>query len=173
MAALTALAAIAAPYTAAIGLVSTAITTAGVLQQANSSQAAAEYNAKVAERDAMVADQNRKATIDQAYVDAADKTRENNRVLSTMRASYGASGLDLMGSPLDVLTDTAMEQGLDVRRIEYEGEIRGRESALQMMGYQESAALSSAEASSISSGKALAALGTVSSGVGSTLTRVA
>lgn len=156
-----------------LGLVSAGVSAIGVMQSASAASAAASYNAQIADRDAVVADQNRIASIEQARVAGEDKSRENRRVLASMRAAYGASGLELAGSPLDVLTDTATEQGLDVRRIEYDGQIRGREGALQMMGAQESAALSRAEASSINAGAPLAAIGTLASGVGTTLQRTA
>lgn len=165
--------AVLAPLATAFSIGGAVLGAVGVYQGMQASAASAEYNAKVAERDIVVADQNRKAAMEQSRVDADDKRRENRRVMAAIRASYGASGVELAGSPLDVLTDTATEQETDARRIEYEGKIRGREGALQMLGLSESAALSRAEARNNRRAAPLAALGQGLSGVGSTLQRTA
>lgn len=82
----------------------------------------AQANASVYE--AQVAQRNAKIARNQAETDQEDQRRENRRQLGAMRAAYGASGLELSGSPLDVLADTAIEQELDVARIGYRGELR-------------------------------------------------
>lgn len=165
--------AVLAPLATAFSIGGAVLGAVGVYQGMQASAAAAEYNAKVAERDIVVADQNRKAAMEQSRVDADDKRRENRRVMAAIRASYGASGVELAGSPLDVLTDTATEQETDTRRIEYEGKIRGREGALQMLGFSESATLSRAEARNNRRAAPWAALGQGLGGIGSTLQRTA
>jgi len=151
----------------------TVLSAFGVYQSAQANAAAADYNARVADRDRTVADQNRKAVLDQSRIDAEDKRRENRRVMASIRASYGASGVELAGSPLDVLTDTALEQETDTQRIEYEGRIRGREGALQMLGLSESAALSRAEKRNYKRSALPGALGVGFGGVGDVLARTA
>lgn len=165
MAALTAL-------TTALTIGGTVLSAVGQISAARAQADAADYNARVAERDAFVADQNRKASIRQAEVDAEDKRRENRRVLASMRTSYGASGVDLAGSPLDVLYDTALEQETDTRRVEYEGRVRGREGALQMLGLEEDSTLSRMEARSSRTAGTIAAFGSLASGAGRTLSRM-
>lgn len=167
------LAALPAGLTTALSLAGTVASVVGTIQSANATAAASEYNAKIADRDAYVADQNRQLAVQQAEIDAADKRRENRRVLSSIRATYGASGLELAGSPLDVLEDTAVEQELDAQRVSYEGRIRGREGALQMLGLQESAALDRMEAQNARKAGMFGAIATGMSGVGRTLSRVA
>lgn len=159
--------------TGALSIAGTAVSAIGAIGSAKAQSAAASYNAQIADRDVVVADQNRKLAIEQARIDAEDKRRDNRRVLSSMRAAYGASGLELAGSPLDVLEDTAIEQELDAQRVEFEGRARGREGALQMLGLQESATLSRMEAKSAKSAGYMGAIGAGLSGAGTTLSRVA
>lgn len=152
--------------------IGTGLSAVGTISSVNAQKSAAEYNAQIAERDAVVADQNRKLALESARIDAEDKRRENRRVLASIRTAYGASGTSLAGSPLDVLEDTAVEQELDAKRIEFEGRARGREGALQMLGLSESATLSQMEADSASGGY-LAAAGTAATGAGTILARTA
>lgn len=77
---------------------------------------AAEYSAKVNEINAQTARL-------QAGADVARKQREKVRALGTMRANYGASGLQVAGSALDVMTDSFLEYTLDEKTIAYQGEI--------------------------------------------------
>lgn len=151
---------------------STAVGVYGAIQAGNARADAARYNAQVAEREQVVANQNRQLAIRTAQTDAEDKRRENRRVLASIRANFGASGLSLAGSPLDVLQDAATEQELDVQRIEYEGQVRGREGALRMLGLQDDAELSRAEARNASSAGRVSAFGTALSGAGTTLQRM-
>jgi hypothetical protein len=102
----------------ALAIVGGVVSAIGAIQSANAQAAAAEYNAKVQER-------NRLAVLAQADAEASDKIRENKRINSRIRAQYGAAGIEMAGSPLDVIEDTAIEEELDVRRIRYAGELEG------------------------------------------------
>jgi hypothetical protein len=104
----------------AFAAASTVFSTMGALQAAGANAAAAEFNAQVHERNAKIAR-------DQAAADAEDTARENRRKIGLIRAQYGASGLDMAGSPLDMLSDTIAEGELDVRRTIYKGAIRATE----------------------------------------------
>lgn len=167
------LASIPAGLGAAVGLIGTAVSAFGAIQQANAASASAEYDARVADRDAVVADQNRQLALRTAQIDQEDRRRDNRRTLASIRTQYGASGLEIAGSPLDVLEDTAVEQELDVQRIGFEGRARGREGALQMLGFAESSTLSRMEASSTSKSGLTRAIGIGASGFSNTLRRVA
>lgn len=162
-----------AALSAAASVASGVIGAIGAIQSANASAAAAEYNARVQERNMVIADQNRKQTIDTAEIAASDKRRESRRVLASMRAAYGTSGLDMAGSPLDVLEDTALEQELDASRISYEGRVRGREGAIQMLGLQEGANLSRMEGAAAKTAGYIGAAGSLVGGIGRSLTRTA
>lgn len=145
----------------------------GAIQSANAQAAAAEYNAKISERNAAIADQNRKQAIETSEIAASDKRRENRRVLASMRAAYGTSGLELAGSPLDVLEDTAVEQELDTQRVKYEGRLRAREGAIQMLGLREDATLSRMEGKAAKTAGYIGAAGQLVGGIGTALTRMA
>lgn len=158
---------------AAASAVSGVIGALGAIQAANAQAAAAEYNAKIQERNAIIADQNRKQAVETSEIAATDKRRDNRRVLAAMRAAYGTSGLDLAGSPLDVLEDTAVEQELDVQRIRYEGRARSREGAIQMLGLREDATLSRMEGKAAKTAGYIGAAGQLVGGIGTALTRMA
>jgi len=157
---------------AAASAVSGIVGAMGAMQAANAQAEAAEYNARIQERNAIIADQNRKAAVTQASIDAEDKRRDNRRVMASIRAAYGHSGIDLIGSPLDVLEDTALEQELDAQRIEYEGRARSREGAIKMLGLHEQAELDRMEARSARSAGRTAAAGALIGGAGRALTRL-
>lgn len=123
-----------------------ALSSAGAASaQAEAAANAAQYKQSVARRNQQIAEQKRQLALQQARIDAEDKRRENRRKLSEIRASYGASGIDLAGSPLDVLEDSALELELDARRIQHAGQVKGYEGALQILGLQDEATLAGIE----------------------------
>ena len=115
--------------------------------QADAQAKAAQYEQQAAERDKLVADQNRTLALQNGEIAADDQRRENRRTLSAIRAAYGASGLTQEGAPLEVLQDSAFEGELDAQRAAYEGKVKARESAVQMLGLQDRAAIAGLEAS--------------------------
>jgi hypothetical protein len=151
---------------AIMAVASGAISAVGAIQSANAQAAAADYNAKVDQRNAIIADQDRRQALLTADIDAQDKRRENARTMGSIRAAYGNSGLDMAGSPLDVLEDSALETSLDVQRIEYEGRARGREGAMKAQGFREDANLQKMNASASKSAGVLSAFGYFAGGVG-------
>ena len=102
--------------TAVTSIIGGVVGAIGAIQAANAQAAAAEYNRQVEER-------NKRAVLQQGDQAAVDQTLENKRRLAAVRASYGAANIDLAGSPLDVIEDTAIEQELDVKRIRYKAEL--------------------------------------------------
>ena len=94
------------------------------------SQAAAfNYNAQTNQRNSVVATQ-------QASADEARQRRENLLRQGQLRAGFGASGVTLDGSPLDVLESAATNGELDAQNIRYKGNLRA-------IGYQDTATLDS------------------------------
>lgn len=108
-------------------LVSGVVGAFGALQSANAEAAALNYNAQVSER-------NARLSFQQSDAEIRDQRRENRRQLSSIRNAYGASGFAMEGTPLDVIEDTALEQELDVRKLDYQGRLRAQ-------GYKEDAVL--------------------------------
>ena len=145
----------------------------GKLAEGAADARAAEFNAEVQERNAVIAEQNRQNMVRQSEIDVEEKRLENKRMRGSIRAAYGASGLEMSGSPLDVLEDTAVEQELDVQRVEHEGRVRSFEGSLEVLGLKEGAGLSRARARSARTAGVLGAIGVGLGSAGSTLARVA
>jgi len=94
----------------AVALVGAAISAYGQIQQGRAARAAAEYQSKVAQNNAIAA--QRKAAEDERRFRV-----QTSRQLGTMRAAYGASGVTLEGSPLDVIDDSTFTAELDALTI--------------------------------------------------------
>lgn len=104
---------------------------AGGVSQMNAANAAADYEKKAAAENA------RRQSVDA------------RRQLGKMRAGYGASGVTMAGSPLDVLEDSAREAELDRLTILQSGKLRakryeaqGQEAFIQGVGGAANALLS-------------------------------
>lgn len=108
--------------------ISAAVGAVGAIRQGNATAKAAKTNALFQQRNAVIARQ-------QAAEDADRSRRAARRRLGALRAGFGASGVSLEGSPLDVLEDQAMESELDALTIQYQGE-------LSAIGLESEAALS-------------------------------
>lgn len=134
-----------APIAIGLTLASGAISAMGAIQQGKAAENAAKFDASVAERNAQLANQDRILAVRTSQQAQEDKRRDNTRQLASIRAAYGTSGFELAGSPLDVLSDTSIEMALDERRIGFEGQVKNREGALQMLYYKEDATKKRAE----------------------------
>ena len=89
------------------------------LMTGESMKQASDYNAKVAIQNAAISRQQ--------GIEEARRTRVIGRkVLGEARAAYGASGIGLSGSALDVLAESASKNELDALTIEHESEARAR-----------------------------------------------
>jgi hypothetical protein len=154
---------------AVMAIASGAISAVGAISSANAQAAAADYNAKVDQRNRLLEDQNRRQALITADIDAQDKRKEQARTMGQIRAAYGASGLEMAGSPLDVLEDSAIESSLDVQRTEYEGRAAARSSAIKMQGYSEDAVLQKMNAKASKTAGMISAFGYLAGGVGQAL----
>ncbi|MPZ43949.1 MAG: hypothetical protein GEV05_11180 [Betaproteobacteria bacterium] len=121
-----------AAITPFLQIAGTAFSVAGAISGASSQANAAKYNAQVAERNAQVSRAG-------AAADAQTLDRRARQRIGAARAAYGAAGVDLEGSPLDVLEQSAAEAEMDKMNILYKGE-------LQAMGMQDTAALNRSRA---------------------------
>jgi hypothetical protein len=106
----------------------TAMSVVGQIQQGKSTKQWSEYNAAVAERDALAAQQS-------AEYAAGEKRKETERLLGRQRALYGKAGVTVEGSPLLMMEETASQGELDALMIEREGKLKAG-------NYQSEAALS-------------------------------
>lgn len=102
---------------AGVALAGTAMSAIGQLKQAGAQSAAGEYNAKIAEQQAGLARQQ--------SVEEERKFRiQSQKQLGSMRAGYGASGVTLEGSPLDVLAESAKTAEFDALTIRQGGKVK-------------------------------------------------
>lgn len=101
---------------------------AGV-EQAQGNLLGAKAQADAAAFNIEIANRNEATAIAEGEVDTADVRRNNLRNLGAIHAAYGASGLAMEGSSLDVLMDTAVEGEISARRTMYQARVRGMDAA--------------------------------------------
>lgn len=106
----------------------------GTVMSANAQKEQGEAAKKTAEYNAGISRRNAEISMDQAATDAEAQQRDARRRAGAMRAGYGASGVTMEGSPLDVLEDSAITAELDRQNILYKGRIRA-------LGFEDEATL--------------------------------
>lgn len=113
-------------------LAGTAVSAVGAIQQGNAAKAAADYNAQIAERNAVIARQ-------QGAAAAAKQEREGRIRMGMARASAGGSGvtLDSFG---DLLQDSAKQEELDRLTILYNADLQAQSGELSAAGERASGA---------------------------------
>ena len=91
----------------------------GSQQQAKATERVAKYNAKVQENEAIQQDMEMREQISRTR-------RENKRILASQRAGVAASGIELTGSPLEIL-------GANAASLELKNQDMGRAASLGLM----------------------------------------
>ena len=155
------------PVTIGLIVASTAVSAMGAISAGNAQAQEGLNQASAAQTNKLYADQDRQRNVQNARIAAEDKARANRRQLAAIRASYGTSGVELSGSPLEVLQDTSIEMALDERRTEAGGYEANREGFIKMNNYDTQAMSATAGAKSASSAGWLSAGGTALSGAAS------
>lgn len=122
-----------------------AVMAAGSLIKGSAESNAANYNADVSS-------QNAAMTRSQGAAAVEKQRRENERALGSIKASYGASGVTMDGSPMDVFASSAAEAELDAQNTAYNYEVKAR-------GYDSEATLSRSRAKSAATGAVFSAAG--------------
>lgn len=87
------------------------------LRQGNAEYQAQEMNAQVNEQNAALAES-------QALEDERKQRLMTKKLIGSMRANYGASGVTLEGSPMEVIEESAMQAELDALNIKHAGKAR-------------------------------------------------
>lgn len=106
---------------------------AGILMGAQSQASAEKYNATIAE-------QNSVAALQQSAAAALIQQEHAKKAIGATVAGYGASGVTMDGSPLDVLAESASSAERDRQTVLYKGQ-------LQAAGYEDQAQLDRTSAS--------------------------
>lgn len=103
---------------------------AGAEEQAAATAASGRFNAQMLDYRAELYDlqsnilkRNRAMALMQAGEAARDKGKVLAATMGSVRAAYGANGLSIEGSPLDVLEATAREGQLDISKELYKGDV--------------------------------------------------
>lgn len=147
---------------AIIGVVATAagtgVTIAGQQQAAAAQKDAANYNAKVAENNALQAQQA-------SEYEATRIRDKNRRILSSQTAATAKNGITLSGSSQDVLYDSSVQGDLDAMAALYTGKVSANAQTAQARLDKMKAASSSATLAS--AGTALGGAGSIASQYGS------
>jgi hypothetical protein len=127
--------------------IAAAVAAAGKIKAGQNAKAKGKYDAAVADRDTGVAR-------DQANALALRQQREAAKTMGSMRAAYGAAGVTVEGSPLDVLEESAGQAELDRLTILHNGELKAT-------GLQDNAALSRTAGSAAATAGYVGAVGTM------------
>lgn len=139
-----------------VGYAAAAVSAVSAIQQANTQKAASKYNEKLAENQAIGAEQEAAA--------AADRQRRNaSKTIGSMQASYAASGVSAEGSPLEVLEESARNAELDRLTILWNGQSRAQ-------GYQNTAELERSRGKNAMASGYLSAAGSAFKGFASAYT---
>lgn len=102
---------------AGLQIVGTAVSVIGQLSQGDAKSQAAEYNAQTAES---LANQTQLQGIEQAR-----RVRVNAlKTIGEAKANYGASGVQLEGSALDILQESAQNATLDALNVKYQSDLK-------------------------------------------------
>jgi hypothetical protein len=92
---------------------------AGAIYQGKAEAAAAEYNARLLKLQASQIRQQAASEEKRALVGA-------RKVIGEMRANYGASGVTMEGSPIDIMEESIKNANTDAMNIRYQGEMNAR-----------------------------------------------
>lgn len=107
----------AAAVVGGLSLVGGVLGAAGAEQEADARSAAANYNASIA-------NQNADLSLQQATEQERQQREYAYQALGNERASYGASGVSMSGSALDVLQESARNAELDALNIRHAGQVK-------------------------------------------------
>lgn len=118
--------------TATLLAASTAVSAIGAITNGQATASADKYNAQIAT-------QNATSATDQASAAAEIQQEQSRRAIGSTTAAYGASGITMDGTPLDVLANSASTAERDRQTILYKGQ-------LQAAGYTDQAQLDRASA---------------------------
>lgn len=93
-------------------------------------------------------------TRDQTTAAILRQDKVARKTLGAMRAAYGAAGVTVEGSPLDILAESAAAAELDKLTIQYQGELTAK-------GYETNARLTEAAGRAAQSASVFKAAGTI------------
>ena len=127
------------------------------IQAKNAAQAernAAEFNAQVANNNAIIAAQQRSTTLQQGEAEAHKSMRDQAQMIGAQRAQMAANGIDLtQGSAQDILASTKFLGGIDVNTIQSNAARQAWGYEVQGMNDNNAATMETWKANSINPGQ--------------------
>ncbi len=96
----------------------------GAIAQSGQQQAAAEAQSNAAYYNAAVAQNNANAAMQAAYADKEQQDRKNRARIEMVRSKYLASGVELEGTPGDVLLEETVQGALESDKIVHRGKVQ-------------------------------------------------
>jgi len=103
-------------FLTALSAIGTVTSFLGQQKASRAAEAVSEYNAKVAENEAVLVAR-------QKVAEEAILRKNSKRLAATQRVATAASGIEMSGSPLQALADTYFNTELDALRIQYSADI--------------------------------------------------
>jgi len=94
--------------------------------EGNAAALGGEFDYRVGKYNEALDLQNAQLELEQAAVDEDRSRRLSYKALSSIKAGYGASGVTMEGSPLDVLEESATNAELDALLIRHGGAVRAQ-----------------------------------------------
>lgn len=144
--------------------------------QSAAQQNAADYNAQVANNNAIIASQQRSTTLQQGELEAQNAMRKQASIIGDQRAQMSANGIDLtQGSAQDILASTKFLGGIDVNTIQSNAARQAWGYSVQGMNDKSAANLETWRANSINPSQigAMSAGTSILSSIGSAATSYA
>ena len=144
--------------------------------QSAAQQNAADYNAQIANNNAIIASQQRSTTLQQGELEAQNAMRKQASITGDQRAQMSANGIDLtQGSAQDILASTKFLGGLDVNTIQSNAARQAWGYSVQGMNDKSAANLETWRANSINPSQigGMAAGTSILSSIGSAATSYA
>ncbi len=156
-----------APFIVPLLIAGTTVSVAAAVQQGRAAKAQAGFQAEIAERNAQQALREAEGKRQAASEAAIQKEREGRTLKARQRAAFAKGGVELRGSPLSVLVETAEDIEADRLTILREGAIAGatdefRAGILRAQGRSAKARGRTAKRASV-----LSAIGTATTGLAS------
>lgn len=151
-----------------LAAVSTAVTAGAALYQGQAAKSAADYNAKVAEMNAKIADRAAMDELERGARDEQRKRIEVSAISSQQRATMSGMGLDITyGTPLEMLVDTAYAGEMDALTVRTNANRAAYNQDVRAANLRAQASIYEFEGRSARTGSMLSAIGTTVGGIGS------
>ncbi|PCI27428.1 hypothetical protein COB52_04810 [Candidatus Kaiserbacteria bacterium] len=125
-----------------------AISMVGSMMEARAQKQAGKSAQKVANYNAQLTDNQAKVEEDKAKYEAVRVRRKNRLALAQAQVNIGASGLQAVGTPMDVMFDDVQQLELDALAVEWSGEVNSDILKAKAVGqrYEGAVAKSNADA---------------------------